>query len=163
MVQAVSHATRPIGSSFRIASSTASLIWSHILSGCPSVTDSEVRLNSGELMNVVVMVVVLLFVERGKREARNEKREGRGSLSIRHIRRAVSCPVVRAQQAAPLHETRFVPALTSGLSHPASNVYVPDSHDERYFFCSSVSVSMDMPMAWSLRRAISASISFGTG
>ena len=45
VVHAVSHATRPIGSSFRIASSTASLIWSHILSGCPSVTDSDVRLS----------------------------------------------------------------------------------------------------------------------
>src|SRR5690606_21806212 len=40
---AVSQATRAFGSSSRIASSTASEIWSQILSGCPSVTDSEVR------------------------------------------------------------------------------------------------------------------------
>src|SRR5580658_10636719 len=39
----VSHATRPIGSSARIASSTASEIWSATLSGCPSVTDSDVN------------------------------------------------------------------------------------------------------------------------
>src|SRR5579883_1132530 len=39
----VSHATRPFGSSLRIASSTASEIWSATLSGWPSVTDSLVK------------------------------------------------------------------------------------------------------------------------
>src|SRR3954471_5963676 len=39
----VSQATRPSGSSRRTASSTPSEIWSAILSGCPSVTDSEVN------------------------------------------------------------------------------------------------------------------------
>src|SRR5581483_4850383 len=39
----VSHATRPCGSSLRIASRTASEIWSATLSGWPSVTDSEVN------------------------------------------------------------------------------------------------------------------------
>src|SRR4051812_6483562 len=39
----VSHATRPIGSSLRTASSTPSEIWSAILSGWPSVTDSDVN------------------------------------------------------------------------------------------------------------------------
>src|SRR3984893_10680926 len=39
----VSHPTRPVGSSRRTASSTPSEIWSAILSGCPSVTDSEVN------------------------------------------------------------------------------------------------------------------------
>ena len=43
VVQQVSQATRPIGSWARISSSTASEIWSQILSGCPSVTDSEVK------------------------------------------------------------------------------------------------------------------------
>ena len=38
-----SQATCPWGSCSRMASSTASDIWSHILSGCPSVTDSEVN------------------------------------------------------------------------------------------------------------------------
>src|SRR5260370_18908845 len=39
-----SQATRPVGSSFRTASSTESEIWSAILSGCPSVTDSDVKM-----------------------------------------------------------------------------------------------------------------------
>src|SRR6266496_6032916 len=43
VVTRVSHATRPIGSSRRTASKIASEIWSAILSGCPSVTDSEVK------------------------------------------------------------------------------------------------------------------------
>src|SRR5215217_2932014 len=42
----VSHATRPVGSSRSTASRTPSEIWSAILSGCPSVTDSEVNRNS---------------------------------------------------------------------------------------------------------------------
>ena len=43
VVTSVSHATRPYGSSVRTASSTLSLIWSAILSGWPSVTDSDVN------------------------------------------------------------------------------------------------------------------------
>src|SRR3954453_11602043 len=39
----VSHATRPLGSSRMTASSTPSEIWSAILSGWPSVTDSDVN------------------------------------------------------------------------------------------------------------------------
>src|SRR5580765_7655972 len=43
VVTSVSQATRPVGSSRSTASRTASEIWSAILSGCPSVTDSEVK------------------------------------------------------------------------------------------------------------------------
>src|SRR5882762_4778873 len=43
VVQKASHATRDIGSFASRASSTASEIWSQILSGCPSDTDSEVN------------------------------------------------------------------------------------------------------------------------
>src|SRR5579872_1753140 len=43
VVTRVSQATRPYGSCSRTASSTASEIWSAILSGCPSVTDSDVN------------------------------------------------------------------------------------------------------------------------
>ena len=43
VVVTVSHATRAVGSCSKMASSTASDIWSHILSGCPSVTDSDVN------------------------------------------------------------------------------------------------------------------------
>src|SRR6202142_4204073 len=39
----VSQATRLVGSSVKQASRIASEIWSAILSGCPSVTDSEVN------------------------------------------------------------------------------------------------------------------------
>src|SRR5512146_182829 len=46
----VSQATRPAGSCARTASSTESEIWSAILSGCPSVTDSEVKRKSRSLM-----------------------------------------------------------------------------------------------------------------
>src|SRR5919201_3753709 len=42
----VSHATRPCGSSRITASRTPSEIWSAILSGWPSVTDSDVNRNS---------------------------------------------------------------------------------------------------------------------
>src|SRR5918999_2314228 len=42
----VSQATRPVGSSRITASRTPSEIWSAILSGWPSVTDSEVNRNS---------------------------------------------------------------------------------------------------------------------
>src|SRR5919106_2748057 len=43
VVTSVSHATRPVLSSERTASRTASEIWSAILSGWPSVTDSELK------------------------------------------------------------------------------------------------------------------------
>src|SRR5262245_6346358 len=43
VVTRVSQATRPYGSSRRTASRTPSEIWSAILSGCPSVTDSDVK------------------------------------------------------------------------------------------------------------------------
>src|SRR6266498_3547441 len=43
VVRSVSQATRPLGSSARTASRIASEIWSASLSGCPSMTDSEVK------------------------------------------------------------------------------------------------------------------------
>src|SRR3977135_1289559 len=46
VLTSVSQATRPYGSSVSTASSTPSEIWSAILSGWPSVTDSEVNRNS---------------------------------------------------------------------------------------------------------------------
>src|SRR6476469_125261 len=50
VVISVSQATRPPGSSARTASRTVSEIWSATLSGCPSVTDSEVKRNSRAAM-----------------------------------------------------------------------------------------------------------------
>src|SRR5919197_1847471 len=46
VVISVSQATRPFGSSASTASRTVSEIWSATLSGCPSVTDSEVKRKS---------------------------------------------------------------------------------------------------------------------
>src|SRR5262245_21938722 len=46
VVISVSQATRPAGSSASTASSNGSEIWSAILSGWPSVTDSDVNRNS---------------------------------------------------------------------------------------------------------------------
>src|ERR671923_2714062 len=46
VLTSVSHATRPSGSSAITASRTPSEIWSAILSGWPSVTDSDVNRNS---------------------------------------------------------------------------------------------------------------------
>src|SRR5215210_8127626 len=43
VVTSVSHATRPTGSWARMASRMESEIWSAILSGWPSVTDSDVK------------------------------------------------------------------------------------------------------------------------
>ena len=43
VVSSVSQATRATGSWVRMASKTLSETWSAILSGCPSVTDSEVK------------------------------------------------------------------------------------------------------------------------
>src|SRR5436190_2359400 len=45
VVHMLSHATRLYGSCSNMPSRTASLIWSHILSGWPSVTDSDVNMN----------------------------------------------------------------------------------------------------------------------
>jgi hypothetical protein len=50
VVTRVSHATRPLGSSVRTASRTESEIWSATLSGCPSVTDSDVKEKERALM-----------------------------------------------------------------------------------------------------------------
>lgn len=41
--------------------------------------------------------------------------------------------------------------------------YVPMVHDDRYFFCSAVKLSMLIPMALSFPLAIAISISAGTG
>src|SRR5216684_5565451 len=54
LVIAVSHATRAWGSWASIPSRTASDTWSQTLSGCPSVTDSDVSRNDFDALNEVV-------------------------------------------------------------------------------------------------------------
>src|SRR5215218_3338962 len=56
VVISVSQATRPPVSSASTASSTESEIWSAILSGWPSVTDSEVKRNSRVAMRPGTLV-----------------------------------------------------------------------------------------------------------
>src|SRR5205823_11166996 len=53
VVVALSQATRATGSCAKIASSTPSEIWSHSLSGCPSVTDSLVKNAFGFFMKLL--------------------------------------------------------------------------------------------------------------
>jgi hypothetical protein len=60
LVTAVSQATREYGSSLSMASKIPSEIWSHILSGWPSVTDSEVNKYLGELKKQLANVKTLL-------------------------------------------------------------------------------------------------------
>ena len=54
-------------------------------------------------------------------------------------------------------------SASTGTTPRCSVPYVPISHDARYFTCSFVSVSIFIPMPASLRRAISLSITGGTG
>ena len=53
--------------------------------------------------------------------------------------------------------------MTIASHHEAVVRQVPWSQEARYFSCASVSVSMLTPLEASLRRAISRSISSGTG
>src|ERR1700722_14077892 len=61
VLTSVSHATRPYGSSCSTASSTPSEIWSATLSGCPSVTDSEVNRYSLRLAVMVTLAFVIQY------------------------------------------------------------------------------------------------------
>ena len=64
---------------------------------------------------------------------------------------SVICSAGRALRAASVAASRGEPDQ------------VPSSHEARYFACSSVSWSIVTPIVASLRRAISSSISRGTG
>src|SRR3990170_1210625 len=77
VVTSVSHATRPLGSSARTASSTASEIWSAILSGWPSVTDSEVNGNERAAIGRKATCAVGGLLRRGlaSHELVDERRE----------------------------------------------------------------------------------------
>src|SRR5450759_4096122 len=81
VVVAVSHATRASGSSVRIASRIASEIWSHILSGCPSVTDSDVNRYCGSSRQLVIVLMATgpasSFGGRGTRYGRSDRRVAR--------------------------------------------------------------------------------------
>src|SRR5260221_6332346 len=63
VVVAVSQATRAMGSCAKIASSTLSEIWSHSLSGCPSVTDSLVKNAFGIFIKLLIWKFSFFFGE----------------------------------------------------------------------------------------------------
>src|SRR6186997_1384030 len=68
VVVAVSHATRAAGSTARMLSRMASEIWSHILSGWPSVTDSDVNrysLSESWFMGSQRVAAVTVFASAG--------------------------------------------------------------------------------------------------
>src|SRR5712692_1942521 len=62
LVMAVSHATRAAASWASMPSRIASETWSQTLSGCPSVTDSEVSRKEGELEKVFTPAAMIAAV-----------------------------------------------------------------------------------------------------
>src|SRR5438477_112352 len=104
VVISVSQATRPVGSSASTASSTESEIWSATLSGCPSVTDSDVKRNSRAAIRRVRLLDLEKGVE-GSRVARagrpTEERAQRAQVFRRRGRQAAP-----AQKAHEFVESR---------------------------------------------------------
>src|SRR4051812_27708999 len=85
VVTSVSQATRPSGSSWSTASSTASDTWSAILSGCPSVTDSEVNENCRAATRPGSLLDRDKAVD-GGRHAGGAGEEGHAADMARHVR-----------------------------------------------------------------------------
>ena len=93
----------------------------------------------------------------GSRRWSSSTTRGGGPSSSRAIRSGAS-PSVMAETATSGVRARTWPLQTSSV-----RAQVPSSQLARYFACSSVSRSMSTPIVASLRRAISASMSAGTG
>src|SRR5215208_4241855 len=110
----VSQATRPVGSSAITASRTPSEIWSAILSGWPSVTDSDVNRNSLSERGCVVM-------RRGSLAAPNSRAvDQRNAMLVPHVEHRVADTdgverreAGRAGLALPQHEHDLVVELVS--------------------------------------------------
>src|SRR6266567_152796 len=119
VVRRVSQATRDSGSPASAASTTASEIWSAILSGCPSVTDSEVKRNP--LLMLCLLGYGSRFVSQNDRYmdyypaaplgAARQARTGRDP-SQAQLRRAAPLPraAVRGHRRPPGPAPRRVPA-----------------------------------------------------
>ena len=100
----VSHATRALLSCSRIASSTASEIWSQILSGCPSVTDSDV--------NKVLAMKFFLSVSLGKvSKKRHPYRVSKIFVQTPHLS-------VIPQELAPYRISDWLPGFTGPVPPP---------------------------------------------
>src|SRR6187402_108136 len=105
----VSQATRPPGSPLMIASRTPSEIWSATLSGCPSVTDSDVKRYSPSANGLEVMA---------------EKTRG----NLCSAGRSVPAPPVAGSGDEVDHQRD--PLQLVGLPHPVLQVVGPFAADQ---------------------------------
>src|SRR5918992_4629205 len=94
VVTSVSHATRPPGSSARTASRTESEIWSAILSGWPSVTDSDVKRKCRTATLLLDLQEPIEAVDVAVRLA-PEKERAKRLQAFEHVRRNL-LPLARA-------------------------------------------------------------------
>src|SRR5918997_159233 len=112
VLTSVSQATRPLGSSRRTASRTPSEIWSAILSGWPSVTDSEVKRNSFEDSSWVAIWKGFVLTSGGCAAARSLP--GRVAIprgAWRSAAPAVVAPAVVDHERYPLHPVALAQAI----------------------------------------------------
>ena len=132
VVHAVSHATRAMGSSFKMASRTASEIWSHTLSGCPSVTDSDVN-NFFAIRSFLLTIICLIpsaspVVFRSfRKKSRPEIPDGSFSLNL----------IFRFSRRNWHLANRRLPGITGS---------VPSASLDKGLFCCNFSLSQIMKM-----------------
>src|SRR5919107_813294 len=81
VVTRVSQATLPVLSSERTESRTASEIWSAILSGWPSVTDSEVKI-CRSFSDICFLIGILIERAQRDREVSREGKPGRRDYAL---------------------------------------------------------------------------------
>ena len=85
----------------------------------------------------------------------------RGRISVQALERPRAVASVRAQNAGHDLCCRFV-EVGQVQRDRTYEAQVPISQLSRYFFCSAVRVSIEMPMVLSLRAATNSSTSLGT-
>ncbi len=119
----------------------------------------------------LVGIVDVLALRRGQREPvrgrdadRRRPPHGQRPDCLRELRRIGAAELDHLLGQAPLVEDddRVVLEPDDPLRFQVLRGYVPSSHEARYFACSSVSWSIEMPIVASFSRAISSSIAFGT-
>src|SRR6478609_4546758 len=125
VLTSVSQATRPSGSSAITASRTPSEIWSEILSGWPSVTDSEVKRYSG--------IAEAYRCLPGARVTKQIKDAGSAVCSAHKRLRTLICAASRAPPATGMgyevdHERHSLEPV--GLAHPVLQMVGPVAGDQ---------------------------------